>query len=143
MKKSLYAILAGVALVAIPTAAHADDAPPAPTDPVQVWDADDDLTDPYLDCVHALWLKDVRHHHAEETSPGVWGDETITYLTVTIGAATGDQADADCPNWQTDDDGNWSDVDAPETPVPDGTGGPIVIQAPIDNGPTLKRGING
>lgn len=91
--------------------------------------------EPWLDCDVAMWYVPVTHYFAEQTAPDVYADPTITTTIEEWGAATGDSAEADCPNWVTDADGNWYNAG---TTSPDTTSEVYPPALPLDPLPSVE-----
>lgn len=140
-------VIATGALLVPAIAAHAEDAPP----PVTYRET----LAPVLDCADAtltFWTVTYKADAVgtdEETGAIVYGDWYETGRVAEVSAATGDSADSDCPNWVTDEDGNWYNSDThpkPQTPSP--VEHPQHPEHPdhpakADDGILWKLGING
>lgn len=110
MKAAIAAALLAAGIILTPTAAWADDVPPATWDEQGEW---------FVNCDTATWHGWTIHYEAEqlgvdEAGQPVWGEWVEVGRTLDdLGAATGDSADSDCPNWVITDDGSWANTAAP------------------------------
>jgi hypothetical protein len=155
-----------ISLALIPSAAFAEDAPveeiitteetPAPEVPVEEvpevvtpteelapwiyaeYPDTGDTSTWVLDCEKAEWFAPVTHYYAEQTAPGEYAEPTITVTVESMGAATGNDVDADCPNWQINEDGDWFDA-TPIVPVEEPTDtDPVVVTASVTDEVELR-----
>lgn len=128
MKITLAAVTVALALVVgLASPALADDTPtpdPTSTAPAELepWSYDeypdsDDRSSWVLDCERAEWLAPVVHYFAAQAAPGVYDEPTVWTTIESMGAATGDSIDSDCPNWVTDDEGTWRDSNLDPAPI--------------------------